>query len=960
MVSHYISDTITHYTFGCGILRSGCTTFHISTRNSPAAIAHLLTLTNCHHIFVSEDAAMEGVCSAARTILDSQGRSLSVYKVPSYTDLYTRSDLQLSISIPLEEDPDRTAIILHSSGSTDFPKPVYVTHRIFMQWMRHPGMKVTPRINSLHNTYAIPGFADGDLSQDIMGAFTGMSVACFPPVSPPVQPTPDAVLRSVVATKSTLVFSVPSFLEHWVESADNILHLLRLKAVIVSGAALSNAVGKLLAERQIPVVQVYGSTEIGTGSVFMPKLPRFEDWDYMRLPYHLDYALVPQPDDEDIHELIFLENENRKPCVFNTTLHGKPAYATNDLLLRHPTDPQLWKIYGRKDEQIILSTGEKTNPGPIETTLCRDPRVALALVFGRGREMNGAIVQPPTEYVFDPSNSEALATYRNLIWNMIVVASPSKPFDLTAKGTPRRSFIIAAYEQEIEKTYIAAQGSSQSDIVPPSRWDADSILSYIRNVVSNVMHEQIEDETDIFQHGCDSLQATWIRNTIRHAVRTSHAASRWEILQSLVYDHPSIYALAHYITGLISSAAVHSPRGPEETTKAMRYLAVEFSQKFLPCPLPSRNPRFEETRDTVLVTGTTGALGSHLLAQLILLPEISRIYALNRRGRDGISLQARQRSSLEDRGLDVSLLASPKLVLVQTDVSQPALGLPDLLYNEVTWRVDFKILLPSFKSNIQGVRNLIDLALSSPHSSPPGFVFISSVSVLKNWNSPGLVPEAAVDAKIAVGSGYSESKWVAETVLQSARQSTSLRPTIVRIDQLSGAKNGSWNQTDSIPAIVRSGQVLGCLPDRTDDIAWLPVDIASTSIINIRDSGVPYIHLRNPRPIPWHTVFDAFSKILGVRLVSYDEWLCHLTNKNEELELGIVDARVTSDNPALQLLEFYRSIGQNKGPITTPMDMSQALQLCHSLNKPELTSALSEEEVRKWVLYWKRKGLLEG
>lgn len=53
------------------------------------------------------------------------------------------------------------------------------------------------------------------------------------------------------------------------------------------------------------------------------------------------------------------------PVVFNTQVDGKDAYATSDLLLPHPTKPGLWKIYGRKDDQIMLSTGEKTNPGPL-------------------------------------------------------------------------------------------------------------------------------------------------------------------------------------------------------------------------------------------------------------------------------------------------------------------------------------------------------------------------------------------------------------------------------------------------------------------------------------------------------------------------------------------------------------------------------------------------------------------
>ena len=43
----------------------------------------------------------------------------------------------------------------------------------------------------------------------------------------------------------------------------------------------------------------------------------------------------------------------------NTQIGDREAYATSDLVMRHPTKPDLWKIVGRMDEQIVLSNGEK-------------------------------------------------------------------------------------------------------------------------------------------------------------------------------------------------------------------------------------------------------------------------------------------------------------------------------------------------------------------------------------------------------------------------------------------------------------------------------------------------------------------------------------------------------------------------------------------------------------------------
>ena len=51
--------------------------------------------------------------------------------------------------------------------------------------------------------------------------------------------------------------------------------------------------------------------------------------------------------------------------MFNAFIDGKPAYATSDLLEQHPTKPHLFRVFGRVDDQLMLSTGEKTNPAPL-------------------------------------------------------------------------------------------------------------------------------------------------------------------------------------------------------------------------------------------------------------------------------------------------------------------------------------------------------------------------------------------------------------------------------------------------------------------------------------------------------------------------------------------------------------------------------------------------------------------
>ena len=47
------------------------------------------------------------------------------------------------------------------------------------------------------------------------------------------------------------------------------------------------------------------------------------------------------------------------PNVLNTEIDGRRGYATNDLMEEHPVHKEYMKVVGRKDDQIMLSTGEK-------------------------------------------------------------------------------------------------------------------------------------------------------------------------------------------------------------------------------------------------------------------------------------------------------------------------------------------------------------------------------------------------------------------------------------------------------------------------------------------------------------------------------------------------------------------------------------------------------------------------
>ena len=171
-----------------------------------------------------------------------------------------------------------------------------------------------------------------------------------------------------------------------------------------------------------------------------------------------------------------------------------------------------------------------------------NPNVAIAIMFGRGRFQNGVLLHPPNPV--NPDNESELIAYRNLVWyvffslssnhgtqsprrntiekanehapahskifkEMILVTSPDKPVELTAKGTPRRQAALNAYAREIEDLYEKVKDASQTDVKSPAEWTEDTTLEFVREAVGRVMRDPVEDEDDLFQFGCDRFVLTF-------------------------------------------------------------------------------------------------------------------------------------------------------------------------------------------------------------------------------------------------------------------------------------------------------------------------------------------------------------------------------------------------------------------------------------------------------------------
>jgi len=85
----------------------------------------------------------------------------------------------------------------------------------------------------------------------------------------------------------------------------------------------------------------------------------------------------------------------------------------------------------------------------------------------------------------------------------------------------------------------------------------------------------------------------------------------------------------------------------------------------------------------VLLTGSTGCLGSQVLENLLLNSGIGRVYTFNRRSSSSRSQLERHLDRFRDKGLDLSALQSNKWTPLEGDLAKKELGLSESVYKEV-------------------------------------------------------------------------------------------------------------------------------------------------------------------------------------------------------------------------------------------------------------------------------------
>ncbi|KAJ8081122.1 putative NRPS-like protein biosynthetic cluster [Marasmius tenuissimus] len=969
------TDTITHFCAQLGLLKAGISYIAITPRTSAAVVAYLADKVGVEYVFHSSEPAVEALSKEACEHMERHySRPLKYFAMPEYGDIF--HDGWWPALKKRNYGLEFTAIYSHSSGSTGtFPKPIPWTHAFILQLAMAPlfgDVDFCDQVIAYHSASMSHGSGKHLLP---FIASSGMVIAVFPPCTPAKFPSPETTYQAFAKVKPDYVWVFPNLLESWSVDPDKVATLKTVKRAIFVGSMLNKDVGDYLAKCGVQIYPLYGMAEAGVLARFMPP-PQGLDWEYFPLTAHSNAHFIDRGD--NLHELFLVEHQFKRLYLSNTTFQGAKAYATRDAFMEHPSKSGYWKVCGRLDDRIVHPTGEKTDPVPMEHIMDRDTQVKSSIVFGNGRNRCGVLFQLEDPFVFDPNDQRMLATFRQYILpkveaaneiaptysriypEMILVTSPQKPFMYTEKGSLKRKEILREYIPEIDVLYNQSEEEIKFEISFPENRELANVISFVQRVLKTIPLD-VPEEEDVFRYGCSSLQATRIEIIIRNSlegVLNSHSAVK--SIRNFVYEYQTPRGIAQYLISTFHEAAATSitPR-IKEMEQLVDSLVTNFPFFGFERTVGIKDSESESV--VVLVTGTTGALGSNLLSTLLGDDTVHKVYALNRRNMDK-NLHERQRDAFLKQGLDPELLVGPKVNLLEADLARPHFGLDksdfEKMRHSVThiyhlaWDVNWLVRLPSFGNLLQGLRNLIDFALSSTRPRPPAFIYTSSIGVYHNVSTGKEMQEISLpDLAYAEGQGYAESKAVAERILETAGKHTALRPSIIRLGQISGGASGAWTTKEWFPTILKSSIAIGKLPELEGVISFLPVHRAAEVLSDFRDAYAPFLHLVNPQRTSFEEISEFFSGVLSLPLVPYQDWVQAV----EESESRCASSpELLAQIPASTILDFFRERRSKSGPeaLGYPLlDTSIAQSLSRGLREVTPTGI---EEAERWLRYWKR------
>ena len=778
----------------------------------------------------------------------------------------------------VDYDLSSLAYIIYTSGTTGKPKGILTTNYNIVYLLNSTRDKLVQNENdvwTLFHTYTFD-FSTWEIYASLL--YGGKLVI----VPKEVTVNPRKFLHLLVDEKVTILNQTPAYFYKVLEEEklDNLKREdIHIRAILVGGEAVYAKPFAYWKEKypQTTIFEVYGPTE----STIFATMCEITDSDIKNnetfigypLQYYSVYILdkdnqiLPIGCDGEICIASgglcrgYLNNQELtdKKFIYSNILNKK-IYKSGDLGF-YDTDGRIGYI-GRNDNQVKIR-GFRVEIGEIEKEILACGNVSKVLVMPvENKNFTKSLVGFIETTIPNYTDTVIDNLRKKLTPYMIPKLYQFEAFPLNDNGKIDRKKLLAIIEER----------QNQKEIVLPR----NSLEKEIYDVVSKVISKNDISVTDDFfdDLGMDSLNIMEL--TIKLA--------KYHLEIQDINDAPSIEALAKKIQEVKKGVLNNILEDVHVINKTVNY-----------------------DLSNVLLTGTTGFLGVHILKELLENNETKKIYCLIRKKNNKDAFKRISDTFCNYFGdIDFS-----KIEVIEGNFEYDNLALPDELYDSLCKKITTVIHCGAnvkhygkydafYKSNVLGTTNIIKFCENS--KSKLAHISTLSVGGYTKINNPSLLDENTIN----VGQEFKKhvymiTKYQAECEVLKAIMQNKIDAKIFRLGNIMPRFSDGKFQTNftenafisRLHTIIKTKKLTEEYKNFTIDIS--PVDLCAKSIITVlkNSNNQTVYHIYNPNIVSINTLLAYMD--ISISTVSSDELIDELKESNDPHDAHLLNDLLESE-----------------------------------------------------------------